>query len=497
MLAHHFAEAEDLERALDYSRRAANNARKLYAAREELEHREHILSILERKADATATEVIDATLDWVFIRHRLANYEGVLDRLDRAVSAAREIGDKQRLALALSWTANTHMVMGFPSQERAVPARKQRPGHRAGQRAGAAAAAVLRYLVDSRPRSAATASRNCRKSSTSPASTTCIDVLGHAMAIRAITLARLGRLRRGAGPDQGGPGADSAHRLPGAGRPTSASRPGMALYEMGELEAGLEQARLGAELAYRANGMECACAGYFVVGKGELERHRPDEAVAELNRSLKLADVAGFEGYVNMIHGNLAMAEFEKGSGCRRRAAARLATRMPAPSTTTTPRASLGQQLAVALMRLQPARRSSAGPRRSSSSIYRDKGMRPSLANALELLGQTQRPDRQAGGSQARPRRSGRTARACLPGARRRGTAGGGTRLTWKSRSSSRSTTNRRCSPRSRATCGATTAPTTRSCAPPRAPRRWRCCASSSWRPDRWRCCWSTSACPR
>ena len=45
MLALHFAEADDPQRALTYSKRAAANARRLYALREELMHRERILAV--------------------------------------------------------------------------------------------------------------------------------------------------------------------------------------------------------------------------------------------------------------------------------------------------------------------------------------------------------------------------------------------------------------------------------------------------------------------
>ena len=381
MLAHHFAEAEDLERALDYSRRAANNARKLYAAREELEHREHILSILERKADATATEVIDATLDWVFIRHRLANYEGVLDRLDRAVSAAREIGDKQRLALALSWTANTHMVMGFPSKS--VPYLLESSD--LATELGNEQVLLLPLFFATwsiADRDPSDGEQKLQEVIDIARKYNVIDVLGHAMAIRAITLARLGHFEEGRAQLK-----EALDQIPFVDSPVREAdiriSAGMALYEMGELEAGLEQARLGAELAHSVNGMECACAGYFVVGKGELERHRLGEAESQLNRSLKLADIAGFEGYVNMIHGNLAMTEFEKGSASaveRLRASYENARTLNDDYSA----ASLGRQLAVALMRLNRTDEA-AQILEFIVGIYRDKGMRPSLANALEL----------------------------------------------------------------------------------------------------------------
>ncbi len=382
MLAHHFTEAEDPVRALDYSRRAAENARKLFAAREELEHRERIVSILEHKADAVAAEVIDATLDWTLIRHRLANYEGVLDRLEKAVSMARETGDKERLALALSWTANTHMVMGFPSKS--VPYLLE--SSELATELGNEQVLLLPLffatwsIADRDPRDGAQKLQEvidiARKYNV-------LDVLGHAMAIRAITLARLGnfheaRVQLGEAMDQ----------IPHISSPVREAdiriSAGVALYEMGDIEAGLEQARLGAELAFKVNGIECACAGFYVVGKGELERHRLDEAETELNRSLKLADISGFEGYLNMIRGNLAMTQFEKGASA---AVERLRSSYDNARALNDEyaAASLGQQLAFALLKLDRTDEATE-VLHVVTDVYRSKSMRPALANALELM---------------------------------------------------------------------------------------------------------------
>ncbi len=88
------------------------------------------------------------------------------------------------------------------------------------------------------------------------------DVEGHAMVYRAVALARLG--------DFAAARAEIAKALeiaPRAGSPVKEADihigAGEAYYDMGEIEKGLEHARIGAELAYNANGFECACAGHF------------------------------------------------------------------------------------------------------------------------------------------------------------------------------------------------------------------------------------------
>ena len=41
--------------------------------------------------------------------------------------------------------------------------------------------------------------------------------------------------------------------------------------------------------ALDARGFECACAGYFSLGWGQLEQHRIEDALTDLGRSLTLA----------------------------------------------------------------------------------------------------------------------------------------------------------------------------------------------------------------
>jgi tetratricopeptide (TPR) repeat protein len=81
---------------------------------------------------------------------------------------------------------------------------------------------------------------------------------------------------------------------------------GAAYYDMGELEKGLEHARIGAEMAEAENAMECACAGFYGMGLTNLERSELAEAAGNLNRSLQFAEDSGWYGFVNRIRGSLA-----------------------------------------------------------------------------------------------------------------------------------------------------------------------------------------------
>jgi tetratricopeptide (TPR) repeat protein len=138
------------------------------------------------------------------------------------------------------------------------------------------------------------------------------DVLGHALSYKAIALARLGRF-------------EESRMLIAEALEVEKTTPSpvkradihigvaMALYDMDEIDEGVKHAELGAKLALEARGFECACAGYFSVGYGMFEQHRIEDALTDLGRSLSLAKQAGFDGYMNMIHGMIAAAEFEKG----------------------------------------------------------------------------------------------------------------------------------------------------------------------------------------
>jgi predicted ATPase/class 3 adenylate cyclase len=381
MLAHHFTEAEDLDKALAYSLKAAATARRLFAVREELEHRERILSILDRKADAPGAMLIDATNEWTFVRHRLANYEGVVERLDRAISIAREIGDKSRLALSLSWLANTHTVMGWPSRSMEALRESQELAAELGNdqllllpmffgtwavvdRDPAAAVGQLQEVIDL-----------ARKLDV-------VDVEGHALAYRAVALARIG--------DFAAAHSQIEEALEVAMRTASPVKradihiaAGQAYHDMGELEEGRQHAQHGAELAERVNGLECACAGHLGVGQVLLDQHQLDAARDEFNHSLRLSEFSGYEGFLNSINAGLARIDFEQGSTAaveRLRKAVQNARSLGDEYAT----AVMSQQLAGALVQLGQFDEAQTNLE-VALKHYRAGSMRPYIARALEL----------------------------------------------------------------------------------------------------------------
>ena len=384
MLAHHFAEAEDAERTLEYSRRAAANARKLYAPREELGHLERILALLERSAGATAAEVIDAILDWVVVRNALNEYDGVLERLGDAVARARAAGDKRRLVKALSWTGNIHLVTGFPSRSFAYIEESRQLATEIGDDHAMLLPLFVTtwYLVDRDPAAAVKSLPEVIARAHEQHAT---DVAGHATANLAIALARLGDFDAARAQI-----AAALELAPRAGAPVKTADIHMAVaeayYEMGEVEQGLEHARVGRDLAFSANGLECAIAGHACVGRGQFEMQQMDEAQSQYAKSLQIADglvLPAFEGYLNRVRAGSARVEFEKGSPAAIEAL-RAALNNARGSNDDFGAAYVAGQLAGALAKL--GRHDEAVPLLESAiDFYRAHGMRANLAGALGL----------------------------------------------------------------------------------------------------------------
>ncbi len=383
MLAHHFEEAGDLERTLQYARVAADNARRVYAVREELEHRDRILTTLDKMPGALPAEMIDAVLEWAWVRNRRGQYEGMLARIEAAVQIARELGDKRRLGLALSWMGNVHMVTGFPS--RGFPYLEE--AQRLAAETGDDQVLLLPLFIATWSlveRDARSGEEKLAEVIEMARRQDAPDILGHALTYRAIALARLGQF------DEASALVDEALALiPTIGSPVKQADvhigAGMAYYDMGDIEKGLEHAHLGADLAMSANGLECACAGYFGVGRGELGRRNIDDALAQFRRSLKLADAVGMDYYINLIRAGVAEAEFEKGSTG---SVEQLRSAIDSARSTDDDFvvAALAIPFSRALLRLNRANEAREAIA-AAIAYFRRMNLKPYLANALGIMG--------------------------------------------------------------------------------------------------------------
>ena len=380
MLAHHFSEAED-PRALGYSIKAASNARRLYALREELMHRDRILKALDLDPETKPGAKIDAIIEWATVRHRLNEYDGVIDKLEAAIALARTSGDKRRLGNALSWTANIHFVTGFPSRSGPYLAESQTIGEELGDEQMVLLPMFFGTwtVVDRNPAASVDQLQEVAEMARAHQVN---DVEGHAMAYRAVALARIGEFERAHKQIE-----EALQMLPKTSAPVKKAdihiAVGMAFHDMGEYEEGLRHARLGAELAEQSNGLECACAGYFGVGWTQLERRELNDAHSQFEKSLKYAGISGFEGFLNIIRGGVALSEIDRGPEA---AVEQLRTAIANAQNINDEYAAaiLAEKLAAALLKL--GRREEAGQFLDDAlHYYRGAGMRPYLASALGL----------------------------------------------------------------------------------------------------------------
>jgi class 3 adenylate cyclase/tetratricopeptide (TPR) repeat protein len=398
VLAHHFAEAEDRLRTGRYATRAAGIAMKLFALREAVAQYEQALKAYEAMPEPPADLFADAVFGWVGARQKLDDQEGVVPRLERVIQLTRAAGDKARLARALSWLGNAHMLRGFPSL--AVPFLMESE-ELAGELGDDQLLLLPLFyssqtLVDTEPARAVEVFQtivNAAREQHMP------EIVGHALAYRAVALARIGAFDA----------ADAAIHEALEAAPLGGSRikeadvhigVAMAYYDMGDIKHGLEHARIGADMAHAANGMECACFGYFGVGVGEYNRGQVEASLAEYDRSLGigLRFGAGWEPFFNRVRGGVAVSQLAQGDAekvCDLESALANARQVGDRQGA----AELSEELAHALLRLDRLQDAET-QLVAALAHYRATGMKAYVARALAPLATLR--ERQGRGDDAR-----------------------------------------------------------------------------------------------
>jgi class 3 adenylate cyclase/tetratricopeptide (TPR) repeat protein len=382
VLALHFREGGAREKAAAYSLRAGRRALSLFALQEALEHFDRVYWDLATLPEPPAEMLFDAILSWSQVRQKLDDFTGVIDRLAKAEELARKLNDRLRLAQALSWTASVYMLTGFPS--RGVPALIE--AQELATELGDEQLGMLPFffateaMVDRDP---AAALPQLERVIEMTRKYRVPEIEGHALAAKALALARIGRF------DDAEENIRDAFAA--ATRSGSAVKQadvhimaGFAYYAMGDPDRGLEYARKGAELAHSVNALECACAGFFTAGLGNLERRELDEALQQFDKSLQLAGYEGWESFVNRIHGGVASAEFEQGQV---EAVARLEgllrnARAEQDEYTV---ALFSEWLGEAHLRLDEPERAD-GYLEEALAYYRQRGMQPFVARVLDTI---------------------------------------------------------------------------------------------------------------
>jgi class 3 adenylate cyclase/tetratricopeptide (TPR) repeat protein len=381
VLAHHFHEGGDPARGAEYSVRAAERSRKLFAVREARDHYDRACRALESLPDPDPTTLSDAILGWAFIKYKLAEYDGVIARLERAEALARGLEDRTRLARTLSWIATMHVLTGFPS--RAGP--YIRESHELVSELGDRQLLILPFfwttesILDREPARAADQLEEVIEMAREYGVP---EIEGHALAAKAVAHARLGEFDVA---DQYI--ARALELAPSGGHKVKEADVhivvGIAYYEMGDLAKGVEHGRRGAELAQAAAAIECACAGYFGLGTMDLDLKELDRALDHFSRSLGLADFADWEGYVNRIRAGVAAAEFARGEvGAVDRMEQALENARDDHDEFAV--ATIGLNLTEAYLRLGDAGRARARLE-PAVAFFRETGMKSYIARALGL----------------------------------------------------------------------------------------------------------------
>jgi class 3 adenylate cyclase/tetratricopeptide (TPR) repeat protein len=313
-LAYHFRLGEEWQHAADYSMRAGAQAAKVYAISEALEHYENAYEALGKNPEAPPEQLCDAILGWAEAAFKSKPYQEVVDRLEVAERIARELQDEERLAQILHRIANEYISHGFPG--RGMPALFE--SYELAQRLGEEQLTreptfwMTVGMIDRDTRGglerighvieAARKDRNW-------------DIVAHALATKAMAHARLGEFAEA---------QDAIQLAHEEVRKTNslvkeadvAIVSSSANLDMGDVRRGLEYSQRGTEKALSAHGLECAAAGHYYTGLGNLqsrnlaEAQEAFEAALELRADHLLEFQGGSDQLVNRIHAGLAVARF-------------------------------------------------------------------------------------------------------------------------------------------------------------------------------------------
>ncbi len=316
VLAYHFRLGESWQRAADYAMQAGEQALKVYALREALEHYENAYRALAKITDASREQLCDAILGWTFPALKLKPYQEVVETLEDAEKIAREIGDESRLAWVLHWIGNAYVSNGFPT--RGMPALFE--SHQLAERLGderltlVATFWMTAAMVDRDPRGGLEqldyvleAARKYHNR----------ELEAHALAKKGMAHARLGEFAEA---------QDAVNHAQEVTRTTDSVMNGadvaimssQVFFDMGDLRRGLEYSRQGTEQAMAASGSECAMFGHYCTGLGNLHSQNLDEAQREFESALKLLpdfvpELQGRQQVANEVRAGLAITQFFRG----------------------------------------------------------------------------------------------------------------------------------------------------------------------------------------
>src|SRR5919107_766235 len=388
VLAYHFRLGEEWQRAAGYEMRAGEQALKVYALREALEHYEHAYQALTKLPEPFPEQLCDAILGWTFPALKLNPYQEVVDRLEEAGEIPRDLGDESRLAWVLHWIGNAYVSNGFPT--RGMPALFE--SHELAERLGderltlVATFWMTAAMIDRDPRGGLEQLEYVLEASRKYHNR---ELEAHALAKKAMAHARLGEF------------VEAQDALKHAQEVTCTTESVMngadvaimssqAFFDMGDVRRGLEYSRQGTEQAMSASGSECAMYGHYCSGLGNLHSRNLDEAQQEFESALELLpdfvpELQGRQQVANEVRAGLAISQFFRGRTEEIDDIKRTLANAEAVGDEYTG-AFISQALGEAFTQMGDFELAKQYLD-TALEYYRRNGMRPYLARALQLLG--------------------------------------------------------------------------------------------------------------
>ncbi len=308
MLAHHFWQGEDWERAVHYSMEAGRKALAIYALHEAIRHYERALEGISKLPEPAPGLEIDAILGWSEATFKFTPYVQILERLNHAEKIARAIGDKRRLALVLIRSGSVYIASGLPSYSGKAFAESLELADELDDEKLVVLPnyAMGMAMLDTDPQGAATQFRRAYELARKHGNR---EVEAFALGARGMVLALLGEF-------------EEARELLGSAEELVERLDNLAVHadvhlftawaslDMGEPERALKYAELGVKEAIASGSFECVCRGFACVGFGHLQSQKLPEAIEAFQESLRRSRQSGAIHVENMGKVGLATARF-------------------------------------------------------------------------------------------------------------------------------------------------------------------------------------------
>lgn len=312
MLAYHFREAEDWERAAQYAHQAALNDVNVFAIREAVQHFDDEYEALSRLESPSPEATIDAITNWVqigwkeLVVHQEA-YPLVIERLEFAEKLARERGDNNRLAAILNWKGNTHIVAGFPGRgmQDIFESFDLTKGSNDPRLTILPLFVQTSSMIDESPREAIPRLAELFDLAMQDGRT---DIAAHGLANKALAHARLGEFAQ-AEKELARALELAEHADVPVKRADVHMVASLVSFDMGQVENGLDFARQGVDEAAGAGAGECTIYGLYCIGQGNLFIPDVEGARASFSTALQRTESVRTEMLAYLNRAGLAQTE--------------------------------------------------------------------------------------------------------------------------------------------------------------------------------------------